>query len=104
MVHYNILLKALDYYVLCEHCIFIISEDGSTRFQRRLLYEPLALFVYNNPDNPETDRHNPKEPSSTMIISTNTGHLLVYRSSKLVWTVKAGFIPIHITTASFDAD
>lgn len=102
--HLNLLLKQVEYYVLCEHTLFIIEESGKIRYQRRLQYEPLSLYVFNNPDNPETEMPNPKEPSSTFIISTNTGHLLIYRSSKLVWTVKAGFIPIYISTCSFDME
>ena len=35
------------------------------------------------------------------MITTNTGHILIYKSSQLVWTVKLGFIPIYLDIVSF---
>ena len=36
-----------------------------------------------------------------MMITTQTGHILIYKSSQLVWTVKLGFVPIYLNIVSF---
>ncbi|KAM3129039.1 hypothetical protein pb186bvf_018883 [Paramecium bursaria] len=63
-------------YIICEQMIFIISSTGSILFQKKLDYPPASIVV----------------TEQSLIISSFTHHLMIYKDLKLVWAAKTDHV------------
>ncbi len=77
--------------ILTESILFIITQKGVIRNQKRWDYTPSGIHIYNNfaagkmVMNPVT---NQKEHQLNFIVSSHTHHLMVYEELNLMWAAK----------------
>ncbi|KAK3251108.1 hypothetical protein CYMTET_39543 [Cymbomonas tetramitiformis] len=85
-----------DCLVLGEHTLFAISEIGEPRLQIRFDFTPTAMFPFS---------HTEEDPSGgahqSLVISTTTGALMVYRDTQLIWAAKNDIEPVALYVGQF---
>lgn len=78
--------RVQDLLVLSESMLFVISQNGTLKAQKKFDYTPLSISVYQNNDS-KTSGDSASKPLNFVIAST-THHLLVYSDFQLVWATK----------------
>eukprot|EP00210_Caulerpa_lentillifera_P005723 g5472.t1 len=76
--------------VLGEKSLFYISPNGILLSQKRLGFTPLALLVYPVPS------HQPPPKQSKLLISTQSGNLMVFDQTRLIWSAKCQTTPVAL--------
>ncbi|CAD8199543.1 unnamed protein product [Paramecium pentaurelia] len=75
------------FYVICEQMLFQVQQSGIIFHQKRLDYPPASILV--------TDIH-------TLIITSFTHHLMIYKDLNLVWAAKTDHVCHGISIGKFD--
>eukprot|EP01083_Nonionella_stella_P086920 241654_1 len=78
---------------LGERHLFVLSETGSIRLQKRFDYNPSALCLY---DNAARDR---RGATNNIIIATHQQSLMIYQDTKLIWAARTQINPVALRVA-----
>jgi hypothetical protein len=109
----------MDIVVTCDSSLFILTERGHIRYQRRLDYTPSCIKTYHlktsGSDIFEDDNRSMGQvmtdaretgfldtPCFMSMIGTFNNFLMIYKDVKLVWAAKTVNAPIFIDTAKFE--
>lgn len=79
--------------VLGEKSLFYVSPEGSLLSQKRLEVAPLTILAYPVPSS------QPPPKQSKVLISTQSGNLMVLDQTKLIWSAKCETIPVALRIA-----
>jgi Bardet-Biedl syndrome 9 protein len=92
-VNVNKQTKKQEILILTESILHLVDENGKLLFQKKLDFEPMAIYSYNITD----PNYTPNKFINLMyIISTDQNHLLIYKGTNLSWAIKY-FSLIQIT-------
>jgi len=86
----------VDILVLGEHNVYILSEQGQVRMQKRLDYPPACICSY-----PNGSRMDGGRPLENLILGSSTANLLVYRETQLVWCAACDDVPVALCVGEF---
>lgn len=109
----------MDIVVTCDSSLFILTERGHIRYQRRLDYTPSCIKTYHlktsGSDIFEDENRSMGQvmtdaretgfldtPCFMSMICTFNNFLLIYKDVKLVWAARTVNAPIFIDTAKFE--
>ena len=110
--HKNVNTKKFDIVALGDQSLFVVSEGGSLRFQKRLDYTPSAFKCYhlqpgqditNDPDRDiaKLSTGVPDSPCFSYLVGSYSNYIMVYKDVQLVWTAKTTSAPVYLNTALF---
>ena len=104
--------------VSCDQTVFILTDKGKIRFQRRLEYTPSCLYTYHlgtkGEDIFEDEDRSKRDvlesasegsldtPCFMTILGSFQNYLMIYKDVRLVWTAKTERAPIYVNRASFE--
>lgn len=71
----------IDVYVLGEHTLFGLKLNGTLKVQKKLDYVPSCMWVFDE---------------DSVLIGSFSGHILVYKNTKLLWAAKMSGFPVSI--------
>ena len=77
--------------VLCERTLFVLKEDGTLRFNRRLDVAGATITAYALPDG-RTDN---------LLIGTHHKTVMVYSDKALLWAATTTGVPLRIAVSPF---
>ena len=77
--------KVEDLIVLSESMMFVISQSGALKAQKKFDYTPMSIAVYEGGNQRTTDDG---QKCLNFIIASSTHHLLVYSDFQLIWASK----------------
>jgi len=83
-----------DIVVLGDRTLYVLSENGDIKIQRRLDYHPSCLVPYTL-DSKQGDK------IQNILVGTHTAQLMVYNDQKLVWSAKTNTYPVSVAVGSF---
>lgn len=92
----NSALSKLDIIVMAERTLFILSENGHIKLQKKLDYLPTACHLF--PVHPEY-----RDGPMHMLVADSTGSVLVYRGLQLLWASKMETPPVALAIERFGA-
>jgi len=116
VTHFNKYHHHQDIIVSCESTIFILTEQGEIRYQRRFDFTPSCLKAYHlpresadvyNDEGNRTFKEDIKEqklvstPCFMMLVGSFNNFVMVYNDVRLVWTARTQLPPVFIDTATF---
>ena len=78
--------KVQDLLVLSESMLFVISQNGTLKAQKKFDYTPMSIYVYQTGD-PKAYADEAQRPLNFIIAST-THHIMVYSEFQLIWASK----------------
>jgi len=78
----------VDFYVLGEHSLFGVKQNGALNLQKRLDYTPCAMSVYCE---------------KSVLIGSFTSHLLIYKSNQLLWAARMNSPPVALKVVNLEA-
>lgn len=94
-----------DVVALCQDTLYVITDAGTLRWQRRLSFEPSCLTLYQLPplsfSNTKSQNHAQQRPPQNMLIGTSTGSLMIFSGKALQWSAKCTEPPIATRVGSF---
>ena len=81
---------SLEFIVLTESMMFVISGKGSIKTQKKFEYLPTTFWIYEGGEKkPENDMATGELIFPVyMLVGSFTGHILVYRDFELIWASK----------------
>ena len=97
-----------DVVVLGEQTLFVLSDAGRIRMQRRLDYLPVCMHLYAVDDrggrassSSSLANGNGGAPASesafcNILVGSSTGVILIYRELDLVWSAKCDFVNVGL--------
>ena len=90
--------KIQDLIVLSESMMFVLSQSGTLKAQKKFDYTPMSIAVYEGgPQKINEDG----QKSLNFIIASSTHHLLVYSDFQLIWASKyTAAIQRYLTSCS----
>ena len=115
VLHKNKYSKSTDIVVSCESLVFILTEKGEIRYQRRFDFMPSCIKTYHLQKSGadvyddegqrtlETNiaQRNMNTPCFMMLLGSFTNFLMVYNDVRLVWAAKTQLPPMFVDVASF---
>ena len=117
IVHNNRHSRKQDLVVTCDQSMFILTEKGKIRYQRRLEYTPSCISTYHlgkfgTSDIYEDEDRNASDvideagssldtPCFMTILGSFKSYLMIYKDVRLIWTAKTANIPIYVSRANF---
>lgn len=97
--------------------MFILTDKGKIRYQRRLEYTPSCVTTYHLgkfstadifEDNERSATDVLEDPSKSLdtpcfmsIFGSFKSFLMIYKDVRLVWTAKTANIPVYVSRATF---
>lgn len=96
----NKMTKKQEVLILSETMLTLLDDNGKFLFQRKLDYEPMAIFGYNIEDVSGYSQN--KMINMMYMISTNSDHVLVYKGVNLAWALKVFDTSVFLKTAEFE--
>jgi Bardet-Biedl syndrome 9 protein len=78
-----------DIYTLGEHSLFIMSDSGVIKLQKKLDYTPSCMCLFTD---------------SSVIIGSFSGHLLIYRHNRLEWAAKLSESPVGLLVMNLEVE
>jgi hypothetical protein len=110
VAHFNKYLQQHDIIVSCESMVFVLTEQGEIRHQRRFDYMPSCLKVYHlskkgadiyDEDNKRSLGDFKSTPCFMMLLGSFNNFLMVYNDVRLAWTAKTQVAPVFVDIANF---
>jgi Bardet-Biedl syndrome 9 protein len=84
-----------DIVVLAERTLFVVSEAGYMKSQKKLDFVPAVCRVF--PVRPEMGDNSPVH----LLVADSTGSVMVYRGMQLLWASKCDVPPVALSIARF---
>ena len=117
--HFNKYSNTNEVVVSGEQTVFVVTDKGQIRYQRRLDYTPSCLMTYHleamGADIFEDDERKKEQvmaqaqshmvletPCFMTILGSFSNFLLVYRDIRLVWAARTQLAPIFVARATFE--
>ena len=109
----------MEVVVSCEQTIFVLTDKGQIRYQRRLDYTPSCLLTYHLPqygaDFYEDDERTREQlqaqiqnkvkletPCFMTMLGSFNNFLMIYKDVRLVWAAKTQVPPVFVARAKFE--
>jgi len=86
-----------DIVILGEHNVYLMSEQGQVRLQKRLDYPPASICCYKS----GVKAAGSNREAENLLLGSSTGNLLVYKESQLCWCTACSAVPIALEVAEF---
>ena len=80
-----------------EHTLFMISESGSVRMQKRLDYNPACAMPYTR------GRRQVGASTQNMLVASHAKQLMVYNDVQLAWAAVLQSVPVALAVGTFGA-
>lgn len=117
--HLNKYTEKYDVVVACDQSLFILTDEGTLRYQKRFEYTPsclktyhLSAFgadIYEDHERSAATVIEDAESSGTMntpgfmyMLGSFNNFVLIYKDVRLVWAAKTPVTPIYVDTAEFE--
>ena len=111
--HYNRYTKKIDIVALGETTLFVLSEHGKIRYQRRLDFTPSCIQTYHLKQtgadiyeddyrkrgqvmNEARDNSLLQTPCFMMILGSFNNFLMMYKDVRLVWAARTVTTPVFV--------
>lgn len=77
--------KKQEIYVMTDTMIFVLSDNGSILYQKKLDFEAITSHIYNIDDSGYQQN---KQVNFMQLVSTSNDHIMVYKGPNLAWALK----------------
>ena len=85
----------VDIMALGEHTIFMLTETGTIRMQKRVDYNPACVTSYFR------GRGQVGGSCDNLMVSSHASQLMVYQDVELVWAAVLQSVPVSMAVAEF---